>query len=397
MSEGATHITHCLKSGDVGSTLQALRSLGVSIEERGETLIVEGKAGRSFTPPQGSLDMGNSGTTTRLLLGLLAGHPFPVTLTGDASLSKRPMARVAEPLVKMGATIRWGENGENFLPLTIQGGKLHGIDYRMTVPSAQVKSAILLAGLYADGPTQVQETIPTRDHTERMLRYLGAKLEIHGSTIVLTPGGRMKARDLTIPGDFSSAAFFLTAAAIVPGSSVTVQGVGLNATRIGLLELLKRMGARLCASLTSKDDWELVGDVTLTSSPLHGVTVEPGIIPSAIDELPILMVAATQARGRTILRDAKELRVKETDRIRSMVTGLKSMGAQIWEEEDTVIIEGPAKLRGTQVNSFSDHRTAMSLAVAGLVAEGPTTIEESQWIDISFTDFLPLLQSICST
>ena len=398
ISEGETRIRRCLDSKDVQSTCQVLRSLGVKIALEGDVLVVHGRGLRGFQSLRGDLklDMGNSGTTTRLLMGLLAGHPFQATLIGDESLSKRPMRRVTEPLEKMGAKIE-GPHGKDWLPLTIQGGPLRGITYPMLVPSAQVKSAILLAGLYAQGSTTVAEPVLSRDHTERMLRHFGARLIQKGLNVTVESGTSLQARELTIPGDISSAAFFLVAAAIVPGSEITIQGIGLNPTRTGILDLLKEMGADISVRPDpGSSEWEPVGEVTVRGGPLQAVTVGPEMIPRVIDELPILMVAATQAKGRTLIRGAGELRVKETDRISSMVAGLSAMGAHIEEGAGNAIaIDGPVSLRGAQAHSFGDHRTAMALAVAGLAARGETRIEGSEWIDISFPSFAATLQSLC--
>ena len=409
LCQGPTRILHCLAADDVQRSRAAVEALGVPVRKEGESWVVEGKGIEVFRAPAARLDMGNSGTTTRLLLGILAGCPFEATLFGDASLSNRPMRRVTEPLQKMGAVIR-GENGADRLPLTIRGGGLKGTRHTLAVPSAQVESALLLAGLSAEGPTTVVEPVPTRDHTEQMLAYMGAEISVIASPegakqshITIKPGAKLKGREIEVPGDFSSAAFFLVAAAIVPGSSVTIRRVGLNPTRTGLLDLLRRMGARVTVVARSSEGpiarndnqaWEPVGDVTVSYAPLQAVTVEPSLIPGIIDELPILMVAASQAEGCSRMEGGGELRVKETDRIRSMVTGLSAMGAGIRSEGDTVIVEGPRRLKGAVVDSFGDHRTAMALAVAALTAEGATTVRESEWVSISFPDFEQTLKMI---
>ncbi len=430
---GSTRIHGLLKSGDTETSRKAIEALGARVREEAGILVVEGVGLAGFKPPAGPLDMGNSGTTTRLLLGILAGHPFSVTLTGDDSLSKRPMGRVTEPLIRMGAKFEVASSApaglprnDVYLPLTVRGGKLRGIRYSLPVPSAQVKSALLLAGLHAQGPTTLVEPVPTRDHTERLLRYLGAKIEIASapaglrndviasgaeqSCMTIQPGSSLQARELTVPGDFSSAAFFLAAAAIVPGSWVTLRGVGLNPTRTGFLDLLRRMGAKIgeigtisgSAGLENKAAllemvpwvWEPVGDLTVEYSPLRGVEVGPAAIPNVIDELPILMVVATQAEGKTRIEGAGELRVKETDRIHSMVTGLALMGARIRAQGDSIEIEGPTALQGAPVQSFGDHRTAMALAVAALCARGETLIGGTEWVEISFPGFFRALESI---
>ena len=395
LSHGSTRVLHGLVSDDVKCSRAAIQALGVPVREEEEAWIVEGKGIESFRKPDAPLDMGNSGTTTRLLMGILAGCPFETVLTGDASLSNRPMRRVTEPLQKMGAVIR-GESGPDRLPLTIRGGHLKGIRHTPAVPSAQVKSALLLAGLSAEGPTTVVEPVPTRDHTERMLSFLGASVARRNDEVTIEPGGTLRAREIEVPGDFSSAAFFLVAAAIVPGSSVTVRRVGLNPTRTGLLDLLRRMGARI--QVTPQPGagaaWEPVGEIKVQAAPLRAITVEPSLIPVVIDELPVLMVAATQADGVTRMEGVGELRVKETDRIRSMVAGLGAMGADIRSEGDNVIVRGPSRLSGVAVDSFTDHRTAMALAVAALTARGATTVRDSEWVSISFPGFEQALQAI---
>jgi len=310
------------------------------------------------------------------------------------------MRRVTEPLTKMGAVIQ-GADGGNRLPLTIRGGQLNGIRYTLPIPSAQVKSALLLAALYAKGPTTIIEPIPTRDHTERMLSCLGADLRKEGVEITVAPGGELKGKEFTVPGDISSAAFFLVAAAIVPGSSVTARSVGLNPTRTGFLDVLRQMGASITVIARPEGPkqsdiqvWEPLGDVTLKHAPLRAIRMDSQVIPRVIDELPILMVAATQARGVTLIQGSGELRVKETDRIVSMVTGLSAMGAKIQARGDEIRIEGPTPLKGSSVSSFNDHRTAMALSIAGLAAQGATTIESSEWIDISFPSFVESLDAL---
>lgn len=400
ISQGVSRITHCLKARDLQTTLQTVQGLGILVQEEKGILRVEGKGLRGLTAPAKPLEMGNSGTTARLLLGILAGQPFSATLTGDPSLSRRPMGRVTEPLMEMGAKIQ-GPQGLDRLPLTIQGGRLRGIEFIPSIHSAQVKSAVLLAGLYAQGPTTVIEGISTRDHTEQMLIALGARLRQVGVRIILEPGGELKARGFHIPGDFSSAAFFLAGVAIVPGSKVTIEGIGLNRFRTGLLWLLGRMGAVPEVRTTSGgDDWEPFGEVTLAHRPLQGITVERESVPEVIDELPVFMVVATQAQGITRIEGAGELKIKETDRIHSMITGLIAMGAKIETpapsggDSETIVIEGPTRLKGARVQSFGDHRTAMALAVAALAAEGSTTIQGSEWIDISFPGFAQMLEKI---
>ncbi len=425
LCQGPVRIENLLDADDVRRSRGAIESLGVPVRVEGSALVVEGRGLRGLKAPAGALEMGNSGTTTRLLLGILAGFPFEATLTGDASLSARPMRRVTEPLEKMGASVH-GLHGKDRLPLTLRGGRLRGIRHTLAVPSAQVKSALLLAGLFADGPTTVVEPAPTRDHTERLLAFLGANVEVASSApepalsaaeggpprndvitsaegakqsrITIYPGAVLQARMLEVPGDFSSAAFFLVAAAIVPGSEVTARRVGLNPTRTALLGVLRQMGAHISviasAEGAKQSPWEPVGDVTVRGSELQAVSVAPSDVPALIDEFPILMAAATQARGVTRMEGLGELRVKETDRIRSMVQGLSRMGAEIRSEGDTVIVEGPSALRGAVVDSLGDHRTAMALAIAGLAAQGETKVREAEWVDISFPGFAQALAAI---
>ena len=393
MAHGPSRVLHCLESDDVGRSRKVVEDLGVKVRRDGDAWIVEGRGIEAFRKPAHPLDMGNSGTTTRLLMGILAGCSFETQLFGDESLSKRPMRRVTEPLQKMGARFS-GEAGPDKLPLTVHGAKLKGVRHTPSVPSAQVKSALLLAGLSAEGLTTVVEPVPTRDHTERMLTYLGAKVERKKEEVTVQPGGKLQGREIEVPGDFSSGAFFMVAAAIVPGSIVTVERVGLNPTRTGLLEVLRRMGAQIQVSVRPGAVLEPVGDVTVRGGPLKAISVERELIPNIIDELPILMVAASQAEGESRLEGVGELRVKETDRIRSMVTGLSAMGAAIRSEGDNVIVEGPRKLKGAKVDSFTDHRTAMSLAVAGLAAQGDTEVRGAEWVSISFPGFEKELRAI---
>lgn len=399
IARGTTAITHCLDADDCRATEAAFVAMGVPIARRGETVRIEGRDLRGLTAPRGPLDLGNSGTSMRLLLGILAGQSFAATLTGDASLSKRPMARVTHPLRQMGARID-GPDDANRAPLTVHGGRLRPLTYRLPVPSAQVKSALLLAGLYAEGSTVIEEPVLTRDHTERMLAAMGAAISVigdpsNGRTITLRGGHELAARPFEIPGDCSSAAFWLVAAAIMPGASVTVRDVSLNPTRTGFLEALQAMGGSVTIAAELDDGWEPRGDVTVAARPLHGTTIEGALIPRLIDELPILMVAAAAAQGRTVIRDAAELRVKETDRIHSMVSNLRALGARLEVEGAAIVIEGPARLRGGTVPSFGDHRTAMAMAIAGLLADGPVTVTDTACIRTSYPGFAETLQTLC--
>jgi 3-phosphoshikimate 1-carboxyvinyltransferase len=327
----------------------------------------------------------------RLLAGLLAGQCFTATINGDSSLHKRPMTRVIEPLTQMGAKI---ESHRGFAPLTITGGRLQGIDYKLSVASSQVKSAILLAGLQAHGRTTVIEPSPTRDHSERILRYLEAPLQKSDGAVSIQGGTILKAKPLSVPGDISSAAFLLAAGVLVPNARLTLQDVGINPTRTGILDVLREMGAHISVQNQREITGEPWGDVTIESSELHAVQIGGAIIPRLIDELPILAICATQAHGMTVIKDAQELRVKETDRIRAVAVNLRKMGAQIEERADGWAIPGPQRLYGTMLDSFGDHRIAMAFSIAGLIAEGSTMIEGTEWVDISYPRFYDDLESI---
>lgn len=425
LSNGRTEIEGLCIGEDSLCTVEALRRLGVAIEsEEGltqqsnltlktaKTVIVKGMGLRGLRPPQEPLYLGNSGTTMRLLLGILAGQEFECKLSGDLSLNQRPMKRVTEPLRLMGAQIN-GRDDANFAPLTIRGGSLKGIDYHSKISSAQVKSAILFAGLYAKGGTRFREPEKSRDHTERMLSSFGVSLKVKGSSVAIaSPCKNLSSPGrIIIPGDISSAAFFLVAATIVKGSQLTLKSVGLNPTRTGVIDILKRMGADIKISNVQysgrkvfdflrrgqkSNICEPMGDITVKGTgKLIATTIRFKEIPRTIDELPILMVAASCAQGKTQIRGAGELRLKETDRINSMVLNLSKMGAKIEvNSQGDIIIEGTKKLEGGEVDSFTDHRTAMSMVIAGLVAEGKTTITDTACIDTSFPNFILTLQKI---
>ncbi len=393
-------IKNPLLSGDCLSTLNAFRKLGVPIEQRGNELFVsEGKRSlfsplRELKAPVSPIDCENSGTTMRLLAGVLAAQNFESELVGDSSLSRRPMRRVLEPLRQMGAAISARE--DNFAPLKIKGNPhLKPISWKSPVASAQVKSAILLAALFPRGKTTVIEPEKSRDHTERMLKSSGAGIQIKGNRVVLEGPGSLKGLHVKIPGDCSSAAFFLAAAALVSGSRLAIRDVNLNPTRTGFLSLLKRMKAKINLSSIKEALGEPLGNIKMTPSSLNAVQISKKDIPSLIDEIPILAVLATQAKGKTVISGAEELRVKESDRIHSVVTELKKMGACIQEKKDGMVIEGPTPLKGTKVKSYGDHRMAMSLAIAGLIAEGATEIEDFDCVKISFPNFLPQLKRLC--
>jgi 3-phosphoshikimate 1-carboxyvinyltransferase len=391
LGEGESRIVHFPEAADPQSTLACVQALGteVAIEHDG-ILVVQGRGLRGWAAPSAHLDCGNSGTTMRLLAGLLSGQPFAATMIGDASLSGRPMGRIADPLTAMGARIRMTDGHP---PLIVEGGDLSGIEYRLPVASAQVKSAVLLAGLYARGETTVIESKPSRDHTERMLGL--DILEIGNERhISVQAGHTIPARTWAVPADFSAAAFFLVAATIVPGSLLKLHGIGMNRTRTGLIEVLRAMGANIKVTNERVLGGEPIADLAVKSAPLSGVTIGGSIIPNLIDEIPILAVAAAAAEGKTVIRDAAELRVKETDRIDAMCAGLKAMGAHVTQQPDGLTIRGPAKLRGATVEARHDHRIAMALAVAGLTAEGPTTISGASAAAISFPGFWDELESV---
>ncbi len=388
LAEGTTRVTGFLRGEDTLATLAAFRAMGVDAREEGGRLEIEGVGLHGLRAPAGPLDLGNSGTAMRLLCGVLAGQPFDTVLTGDESLSRRPMGRVIEPLTRMGAVIEAAAGG--CPPLHIHGGRvLHGIDYPMPVASAQVKSCLLLAGLYAQGSTCVTEPAPTRDHTERMLAAFGVTLEQEGAKVCVEGGQRLTATTLAVPADLSSAAFFLVGAAIAPGSELRLQGVGINPTRTGVIGILRRMGADIELVDERQEGSEPVADLRVRSSALHGVDIPPELVPLAIDEFPALFIAAACAEGRTRLSGARELRVKESDRIQVMADGLGGLGISCRVFEDGIEIEG-GRLRGGTVDSHGDHRVAMAFAMAALRAEGPIEILDCANVDTSFPGFARL-------
>lgn len=395
IAEGKSRVENFLASEDVLRTIDAFKAMGVEIEKSKTELIIHGRGLRGLISPDGPIYLGNSGTSMRLILGILAGQPFRCELTGDESLSRRPMKRVTHPLRLMGAKIE-GRQDADFAPLIIEGGGLSTIDYKSPIASAQVKSAILLAGLYADGKTQVTELIESRDHTERMLKFFGAELSVEDTTVGVKGPASLKAKTVEIPGDISSGAFFMVCASLLKGSKVTLQSVGLNPTRSGVIDVLSQMGARLSITRQDAEGLEPKGDIEIEGGTLRGTRIGPDMIPRIIDELPVLMVAASLAEGETIIEGAKELRVKETDRISSMVENLLALGGQVKEREDGVLIHGQRSLRGGRLNSFSDHRTAMSMVVAGLLAEGKTVVEDTDCIQTSFPGFMETFKSLFS-
>jgi 3-phosphoshikimate 1-carboxyvinyltransferase len=392
LAEGTTRVHNFLAANDCRATVRVVRALGVTVEQPAPTELVVHGSGR-LTEPSGPLDCGGSGTTMRLLAGIMAGQPFRSVLTGNAQLLGRPMDRIALPLRQMGATVQ-GHDGGRLAPLTIRGGHLHGIHYRPPVASGQIKSAVLLAGLFAGGATTVEEPAPSRDHTERMLRAMGAPVRRLSDTAVEIQAGTLAPLDLMVPGDISSAAFVLAAAAGRPRSVLRVAGLGVNPTRTGLLDVLQAMGVALLFQNVREEHGEPVADVVLEARPLTATTIGGPLIPRLIDELPVLAVLATQAQGTTIVRDAAELRVKETDRIATVATELGRLGALIDPMPDGFLVHGPTPLTGATVHSHGDHRLAMALAVAGALAEGETVVEGIACAADSFPGFARLLAQI---
>ncbi len=390
LADGDTHISGFLMGEDCLSTIDCFRKMGVQIDVRDGGVTVHGVGLHGLRAPEGPLYTGNSGTTTRLLSGILAAQPFPVSMTGDASIEQRPMGRIITPLREMGADIR-GRDGK-YCPLHIAPAALHGVRYEMPVASAQLKSAILLAGLYADGVTEVVEPAPSRDHTERMLRAMGVQVEQDGCRVAVHAPLALRACSIEVPGDISSAAFFLVAGAIVPGSELTVKNVGINPTRDGVLEVLRAMGADItCTNV--RDAAEPVADLTVRASALHGTEIGGPLIPRLIDELPVLAAAAAFAEGETVIRDAQELKVKESNRIAAMVAELTRAGVDCTETADGMVIRG-GRPRGAAFETYRDHRIAMSMAVLALGAAGESEILDPGVVSISYPGFFDTLRQI---
>jgi len=387
LASGTTVIKNILRSDDTLTTIEALRVLGVGIKESADEIAVTGLGLSGFKKPAGPVFMRDSGTSMRIMLGILAGQPFDAVLTAGKGLSKRPMRRVTEPLGMMGARFE-GKDNANFAPITVRGGKLKPIDYVSPVSSAQVKSAILFAGLYTDGITSVSEPHRSRDHTERMLKAFGADVSIDGLKVSVKGGAPLRAQKLDVPGDISSAAFFLLGAAIIKGSSIRLDSVGINPTRTGIIDILRAMGANIRIENEREVATEPVGDIIAEYGGLRGVTVEGDLIPRTIDELPAVMIAAAFASGTTVIKGAQELKIKETDRISSMAANLKNMGAKFSLRGDDIIIEGSENLKGITAMSFGDHRTAMSMLIAGLAAKGETIVDDTGCIAKSYPDFV---------
>ncbi|MCR5417359.1 MAG: 3-phosphoshikimate 1-carboxyvinyltransferase [Lachnospiraceae bacterium] len=393
LSKGKTRITGFLKGADCLSTISCFRQMGIDIEDTGSEILLQGRGLHGLKAPSDLLYTGNSGTTTRLLSGILAGQSFESRISGDASICKRPMGRVIDPLTQMGASIE-SEGGNGCTPLHITPSALKGITYNSPVASAQVKSAILLAGLYAEGSTTVIEPALSRDHTERMLRSLGATVKSEGNSATLIPENELNAVDFEVPGDISSATYFIAAALLVPGSEVLIRNVGINPTRAGILEVAEKMGGNIEYLNRRGGEGEPVADLLVRSSLLKGTTVEGDLIPTLIDELPMIAVMAAMAEGTTVVKDAAELKVKESDRIMTVTENLKKMGADITPTENGYIINGTGSLTGAALDSYLDHRIAMSFTVASLVAEGETTIKNKECVDISYPGFYGDLESL---
>ncbi len=382
LANGVTEISGFLKGADCLSTIDCFRKMGIDIDINGENVTVHGNGLRGLKKPDEMLYTGNSGTTTRLLCGILAGQNFDTSITGDASIQKRPMGRVVQPLSMMGAKI---EN--EYCPLYITGTKLHGIDYKMPVASAQVKTAIILAGLYADGETVIHEIEKSRDHTELMLSAMGADLTVDNLDITVKPTNDLTAVNVDVPGDISSAAFFLVLGAIMPNSQITVTNVGINPTRTGIIDVLKDMGADITLENVHTSAGETVADITVRSSSLKGTTVGGDIIPRLIDELPIIAVAAVFADGQTVIKDAQELKVKETNRIRAVVDEFNKCGIDITETDDGMIINGGKSIHGADFKTYGDHRMAMSLTVLAQLADCESTLDDSDCACVSYPTF----------
>lgn len=398
IARGTTEISHFLNGADCLSTIHCFQKMGIEIEQSKDLVLVHGRGLRGLKAPQGILDTGNSGTTTRLICGILSGQNFSSVLSGDDSLNSRPMKRIMDPLNQMGARITSIQDN-NCAPLRIEPGTLHGIRYVSPVASAQVKSSVLLAGLYADSPVSVTEPVLSRNHTELMLGSFGADIssELHAdgsATASVSPCAELYGQKIQVPGDISSAAYFIAAGLLVPGSRLLVKNVGINPTRAGFLEVCRKMGADIGYLNRQSQGGEETADLLVTPKPLTGTVIEGAVIPSLIDEIPILAVMAAFAEGTTVIRDAAELKVKETNRIQTVTENLLAMGAEIIPTEDGMIIHGTGALKGTQIQSHLDHRIAMAFSVAALAAEGTTTILDSQCVDVSYPGFFAQLMDL---
>jgi len=392
IAQGTTVIHNFAASVDCASTLECLRRMGVAVQHDRTTVSIGGCGLQGLTAPSQPLDAGNSGTTVRLMSGLVAGFPFESTFTGDESLSRRPMKRVIEPLRRFGATVT--ARDDNYLPLVIKGGRLRALEFAMPIASAQVKSAVLLAGLTASGTTIVQEPVGTRNHTELALAEFGARIRTSAGRIEIDGGHPLQGKEFSVPGDLSSAAFFIAAALAVPNSTLRLTGVGLNPSRSAFIQLLERMEAKISIENRSTSGGEPICDIVATTSEIAGMEISGSWIPNVIDEIPMLAVLGTRMRNGIRIRDAAELRAKESDRIRAVAANLRLLGAAVEEYPDGLFVPGPQPLRGGVVDSFGDHRIAMAFAVAGLFAEGPVTIKDPACVSISFPGFFELLREV---
>ena len=393
LAEGTTEVTNFLQGADCLSTISCFRKLGIEIENTSQRILIHGKGLHGLTEPSDTLDTGNSGTTTRLISGILAGQRFTTILNGDASIQTRPMKRIMTPLSMMGADIT-SLKGNDCAPLRICGGQLHGVSYTSPVASAQVKSCILLAGLYADAPTSVTEPVLSRNHTELMLAGFGAHITSSGTTATIEPEPDLNGMKIEVPGDISSAAYFLAAGLMIPNSEIMIKNVGINPTRDGILRVAKEMGGDITILNEKTSGGEPTCDLLVRSSSLKGVTIGGEIIPTLIDEIPMIAVMACFAEGITTIKDAQELKVKESNRIDTVVTNLKAMGAHIEATDDGMIIEGGYPLHGAVIDSHLDHRIAMSFAVGALGADGETTIEGADCVKISYPEFYQTLEKL---
>lgn len=393
LADGTTEITNFLQGADCLSTISCFQAMGVDIDNRADRVLIHGAGLHGLKAPAQMLDVGNSGTTTRLISGILAGQSFTSTLNGDASIQKRPMKRIIDPLTQMGADIR-SINDNGCAPLEIHGGNLHGIAYQSPVASAQVKSCVLLAGLYADGTTSVTEPVLSRNHTELMLSGFGAKVTSVGTTATIEPETHLYGQKIAVPGDISSAAYWIAAGLAVPNSELVLKNVGINPTRDGILRVVEAMGADITRENVHTVSGELVCDLIVRSSHLHGTTVSGELIPTLIDEIPVIAVLACFAEGETVIKDAQELKVKESNRIDTVVEGLLAMGADATATDDGMIIRGGKPFHGATIDSHLDHRIAMSFAIAGLLCDTPTTILNADSVVISYPDFYESLKKI---
>ena len=392
ISKGSNKISNFLMGQDCLSTISCFRKMGVDIDIVGKDVFVKGNGLRNLQKPNDILDVGNSGTTIRLMMGILAGNDFESILVGDESIGKRPMKRVTDPLKQMGCIIDGKDDG-NYTPIKINGGNLKSINYDMPVASAQVKSALILASLYANGESIINEKVKSRNHTEIMLKSFGADIEVDDLSIKVNPVDELYNQDIYVPGDISSAAFIIVGALISEGSEVLIKNVGLNSTRTGILDVVKSMNGNLEILDKRFVGGEVVGDILVKYSPnLNATTIDKEIIPRLIDEIPVIAVLATQCEGTTIIKDAHELKVKESNRIKAVVDNLQKMGADIEELEDGMIIKGKSKLKGAYIETFKDHRIAMSFSIANLISESEVTLDNSLCVDISFPGYFNLLK-----